>query len=88
MCLGIPGRVIETYREHDILLGKVDFDGVVKRVCLELVPDIRVGEYAVIHVGFAISRIDEVEAKRIFELLADMDELGDLGVRGPDEIPR
>ena len=88
MCLGIPGKVVETHRENDILLGKVDFDGVTKRVCLELVPDIRVGDYALVHVGFAISRIDEAEAKRIFELLGEMNELGELQAGGPDEIPR
>ena len=78
MCLGIPGKVTEIYREQEMLLGKVDFGGVTKRVCLEYVPEIVVGDYALVHVGFAISRIDEVEAQRVFALLREMKELEDL----------
>ena len=87
MCLGIPGKVVEIYREHDLLMGKVDFGGVLKRVCLEHVPDIAVGDYALVHVGFALTRIDEREARELFELL---DSLGDLDeVRQGDghEVP-
>lgn len=72
MCLAIPGKVTEIYREHDLLMGKVDFGGVIKRVCLEHVPEIAVGEYALIHVGFAISRIDEEEARQVFAMLETM----------------
>ena len=79
MCLGIPGKVVEVYSEFDLLMGKVDFGGVIKRVCLEHTPEIRVGDYAVIHVGFAISRLDEDEARRVFSLLQAMDELDELG---------
>ena len=57
----IPGKVVETYREHDVLMGKVDFGGVSKRVCLEHVPEVRPDEYVLVHVGFALSRIDEAE---------------------------
>ena len=78
MCLAIPGKVTDIYREHDLLMGKVDFGGVVKRVCLETVPDIAVGEYALVHVGFAIGRIDEDEAREVFALLEQMSELGEL----------
>ena len=56
MCLGIPGKVTSTYREHEVLMGKVDFGGVFKRVCLEHVPEAQVGEYVIVHVGFALSR--------------------------------
>jgi hydrogenase expression/formation protein HypC len=80
MCLGIPGKVIETYREHDLLMGKVDFSGVCKRVCLEHVPEARPGEYVLVHVGFALARIAEAEAERVFELLAGMNELEELRV--------
>ena len=79
MCLGIPGRVTDTYREHDVLMGKVDFGGVLKRVCLEHVPDARPGEYVLVHVGFALSRIDEAEAGRVFAFLRELDQLGELG---------
>lgn len=78
MCLAIPGKVIEKFREHDTLMGKVDFDGIVKKVCLEHVPDIALGDYALVHVGFALSRIDEVEAKRVFDLLKELRQLEEL----------
>ena len=82
MCLGIPGKVVETYHEHDVLMGKVDFGGVCKRVCLEHVPEARPGEYVLVHVGFALARIDEAEAERVFALLAGMNQLEEL--RGPE----
>jgi len=78
MCLGIPGKVVETYRENDVLMGKVDFGGVGKRVCLEHVPQARPGDYVLVHVGFALSRIDAVEARRVFELLDRMGQLEEL----------
>ena len=78
MCLGVPGKVVETYREHDVLMGKIDFGGVFKRVCLEHVPEVRLGEYVLVHVGFALSRIDEAEANRVFALLAELNQLGEL----------
>jgi hydrogenase expression/formation protein HypC len=80
MCLGIPGKVVEIFREHDLLMGKVDFGGVFKRVCLEHVPEAQPGEYVIVHVGFALARIDEAEAERVFALLAGMKELEDLRV--------
>lgn len=83
MCLGIPGRVAETYREHDVLMGKVEFGGIFKRVCLEHVPDVRTGDYVLVHVGFALSRIDELEAQRVFELLRSMDQLDELKAGSP-----
>lgn len=93
MCLGIPGKVVEIGREHDVLMGKVDFSGVAKRVCLEHVPEARPGDYVVVHVGFALSRIDEAEAKQVFAFLESMDELDELrdpdaGQRIPDDGPR
>jgi hydrogenase expression/formation protein HypC len=83
MCLGIPGKVVETYREHDVLMAKVDFGGVFKRICLEHVPEARPGDYVIVHVGFALSRIDEVEARRVFELLEGMNQLDELKVPSP-----
>ena len=78
MCLGIPGRVVEIYREHDVLMGKVAFEGVFKRVCLEHVPDVRVDDYVLVHVGFALSRIDAEEANRVFAYLEEMKQLDEL----------
>jgi hydrogenase expression/formation protein HypC len=78
MCLAIPGKVVETYREHDVRMGKVDFGGIFKRVCLEHVPDAGIDDYVLVHVGFALSRIDEAEAMRVFEFLGQMDQLEEL----------
>jgi hydrogenase expression/formation protein HypC len=83
MCLGIPGKVVETYREHDVLMGKVDFGGVGKRVCLEHVPEVKVGEYVIVHVGFALNIVDEAEARRVFEFLDQMKQLDELEVPPP-----
>lgn len=83
MCLGIPGKVVETYRENDVVMGKVDFSGVFKRVCLEHVPEVRPGEYVLVHVGFALSRIDEDEAGRVFAFLEEMQQLDELKVPSP-----
>jgi len=83
MCLGIPGKVIETYREHDMLMARVDFGGVSKRACLEHVPEAQPGDYVIVHVGFALSRVDEDEAKRIFQLLEEMKQLDELGETDP-----
>ncbi len=69
MCLGIPGKVLETYRENDVLMGKVDFSGIRKGVCLEHVPQARPGDYVLVHVGFALSVLDEEEAGRVFAFL-------------------
>jgi len=82
MCLGIPGKVVETFREHGILMGKVDFGGVSKRVCLDHVQDVTPGEYVLVHVGFALAKVDEAEARRVFDFLEGMEQLGDL-----DEVP-
>jgi hydrogenase expression/formation protein HypC len=83
MCLGIPGKVLETYRENDVLMGKVDFNGIRKGVCLEHVPEARPGEYVLVHVGFALSVLDEEEAGRVFTFLEEMNQLDELKVPPP-----
>src|SRR5690348_2186946 len=85
MCLGIPGRVVETYSEHDILMGKVDFGGVYKRVCLEHTPDVKTGQFVIVHVGFALQVIDEQEANAVFEFLERMNELDELRQQESDD---
>ena len=87
MCLGIPGKVIRTYLEHDVLMGKVDFGGVSKQVCLDHVPDVRVGQYVLVHVGFALSKIDEDEAGKVFEFLGRMNQLDELAADSPADSP-
>lgn len=78
MCLGIPGKVVEVSRDADLLAGKVDFGGVFKQVCLECVPDASPGDFVLVHVGVALAKIDEAEARRVFELLDEMNELEEL----------
>ncbi len=73
MCLGIPGRVVETYEKDGLPMGKADFGGIAKEICLAYTPEVRPGEYVLVHVGFAISQIDEAEAQEIFSYL---DEIG------------
>jgi hydrogenase expression/formation protein HypC len=68
MCLGIPGRVIEIYELDGARMGRVDFSGIVKEVCLAYLPDIAVGDYTIVHVGFAITRLDEDSARETLEL--------------------
>jgi len=76
MCLAVPGRVNEIFEDKGTRMGKVNFGGVVKKVCLAYLPDIEVGDYTIVHVGFAISRIDEASAQ---QTLKTFDELGLLG---------
>lgn len=79
MCLGIPGRVLDTRDDRGLLMGTVDFGGVKREVCLAYVaPEVAVGDYVVVHVGFAISRVDEAEARRTFEALKEMSQLEEL----------
>jgi len=84
MCLGVPGKVVETYEnEVGMVMGKVNFSGIVKEVCMAYIPDIQVDDYVVVHVGFAISKVDEKEAMEVFEFLRQMDELGELDIPQP-----
>ncbi|MCL7961072.1 MAG: HypC/HybG/HupF family hydrogenase formation chaperone [marine benthic group bacterium] len=79
MCLGIPGKVTEVYGAEGLQMGMVDFGGVRREVCLAYVADeVEAGDYVIVHVGFAISRVDEEEARRTFELLEEISELDEL----------
>ncbi len=80
MCLCIPGKLIEITAQLDetFRVGKVSFDGVIKKVSLALVPEAKVNDYVMVHVGAAISVVDEEEAKKTFALLQQLDELHDL----------
>lgn len=72
MCLGIPGKVLDIYDRGGARMGRVDFDGITKDVCLEYVPEIEVGDYTIVHVGFAITRLDEESALETLELMRTM----------------
>jgi hydrogenase expression/formation protein HypC len=83
MCLGIPGRIVDIRGDRGLPMGTVDFGGVRRDVCLAYVADeVTPGDYVVVHVGFAISRVDEVEANRTYDMLREMrlldEELGAL----------
>jgi|SRR5882672_6962712 hydrogenase expression/formation protein HypC len=75
MCLAVPGKVTRIWRSDDSLMADVDFGGVLKEVCLEFVPDLQVGEYTIVHVGFALQRLDEESALETLALFAQMGEL-------------
>ncbi len=79
MCLGIPGKVTDVYGSEGLPMGMVDFGGVRREVCLAYVADeVESGDYVIVHVGFAISKVDEEEARRTFELLEEITELDEL----------
>lgn len=75
MCLGVPGKITEIYEANGLKMGKVDFGGVVRETCLAYVPEAKVGDYTVVHVGFALNLLDEEEA---LETLALLNEIGEL----------
>jgi hydrogenase expression/formation protein HypC len=84
MCLGIPGKVMEVRMEAGLPMGRVDFGGVRKEACLAYVPEVQPGDYVIVHVGFAISQVDEEEALRTLELLEQMDLVEqELATMGP-----
>ncbi|MFO7892245.1 MAG: HypC/HybG/HupF family hydrogenase formation chaperone [Longimicrobiales bacterium] len=86
MCLGVPGKVI-TLEENPLgmTMGKVSFGGITKDVCMAYVPEVGVGDYVVVHVGFAISIVDEEEARRTMEFLREMDDLDELDIDQPSD---
>jgi hydrogenase expression/formation protein HypC len=80
MCLAIPGKVVEIVTREGLHMARVQFGGVTREACLDYVPETQVGDYVLVHVGFAISRVDEEEARRTYEALAELDQLGELEI--------
>ncbi|HEU5170163.1 MAG TPA: HypC/HybG/HupF family hydrogenase formation chaperone [Gemmatimonadales bacterium] len=79
MCLGIPGRVVEIHDDRGLPMGVVDFGGVRREVCLAYVADqVKPGDYAIVHVGFALSLVDRAEAARTFDALRELSQLDEL----------
>ena len=74
MCLGVPGKILEIYEANGLSMGKINFGGVVREVCLAYVPEAKVGDYAIIHVGFALNLISEQDAQETLEMLSQMVE--------------
>jgi hydrogenase expression/formation protein HypC len=78
MCLAIPGKVVDAFDHNGMRMAKVQFGGIIREACLEYVPETKIGEYVLVHVGFAISKVDEEEAARTYQLLEEMDQLTEL----------
>ena len=84
MCLGIPGKIVEVYEQNQLLMGKIDFGGVIRETCLAYIQEPQVGQYVIVHVGFAISTLDEDEALRTLDVLREMGDLSEeLGLDQP-----
>ena len=73
MCLAVPGRVLEIFRENGIQMGRIDYSGTVNHACLEYVPEVSVGEYVIVHAGFAMSKVHEDEARESLKLLNELE---------------
>ena len=81
MCLAIPGKVLQIELDaQGVRMGKTNFGGIVKQVCLEYTPEVQCGDYVLVHVGFALGKVDNEEAERTYKLLAEMNQLTELEV--------
>ena len=85
MCLAIPGQVTEIHDDNGIMMGQVNFGGITKNVCLAYVPEIAVGDYTIVHVGFALNRIDEESARKTLKMFEDLGVLKE-ELEVPDEV--
>jgi hydrogenase expression/formation protein HypC len=85
MCLAIPGKVQAIFDHMGVRMAKVQFGGVTRETCVEYVPAAKEGDYVLVHVGFALSVVDEKEAERTFKLLEEMNQLGELDAEQPEE---
>jgi hydrogenase expression/formation protein HypC len=88
MCLAIPGKLIEIATDpNGVRMGKANFGGIAKQVCLEYTPEAQAGDYVLVHVGFALSKVNEEEAARTYKLLEEMKQLGELDTPDLDAVP-
>lgn len=78
MCLAIPGKVLSDFEQNGMRMARVQFGGIVRDACVEYVPERQIGDYVLVHVGFAISRIEEAEAERTYAVLKELDQLVEL----------
>jgi|SRR3954470_9002074 hydrogenase expression/formation protein HypC len=87
MCLAIPGKLIEISQDaHGVKMGRANFGGIVKQVCLEYTPDVQAGDYVLVHVGFALSKVDEEQAAQTYKALEQLQQLGELDIPDVDEV--
>lgn len=83
MCLAIPGKLIDIQEDpYGVLMGRANFGGIVKQVCLQYTPEVKPGDYVLVHVGFALGKVDEAEAQRTYRMLEEMEQLNELD--GPE----
>jgi hydrogenase expression/formation protein HypC len=87
MCLAIPGKIVEFHEHHGLRMSKVDFGGITREACLEYIPDVELGDYVMVHVGFAISKVDEEEAARTYQYLREMGQLTEVASPDIDSMP-
>ena len=88
MCLGVPGKIVETYDKNGLQMAKVDFGGIFREACLSYVPEAQVDNYVLVHVGFAISIIDETEAQFVYDYLRQVeDESSNTGSVASGDLP-
>jgi hydrogenase expression/formation protein HypC len=87
MCLAIPGKIVEFHENQGVRMSKVDFGGITREACLEYVPDAKLGDYVLVHVGFAISKVDEAEAARTYRYLEEMGQLAEVNSDDIDTSP-
>ena len=86
MCLAIPGKLLDVESDaNGVRMGRANFGGIVKQVCLEYTPDALPGDYVLVHVGFALGKVDQEEAERTYRLLQEMDQLQELEIPGFEE---
>ncbi len=85
MCLAIPGKILQQFEAGGMRMAKVQFGGIVREVSLDYVPDAKPGDYVLVHVGFAIGKVDEEEAKRTYEALDELDRAMELRTPNPGD---
>lgn len=83
MCLAIPGKIVAFHEREGVRMGKIDYGGITRDACLEYIGDADLGDYVLVHVGFAISKVDEEEAARTYKYLAEMDQLTEIETPEP-----
>ncbi len=82
MCLGIPGKIVETFERDELPMAKVEFGGILKDICLAYTPEAEPGQYVLVHVGFAINQIDEAEAQEVFRYIEEIEQAGEASEAG------
>ncbi len=82
MCLAIPGKILDVEEQDGVMMGRANFGGIVKQVCLQYTPDALPGDYVLVHVGFALNKVDAAEAERTYKVLQDLGQLDELDIPG------